>query len=100
MKDYCGDAPPVERAVAVEDGTAERVDQRGQCGTTRRGDVVGHVVGVHDAESQVAKALRDRGLSRADAPSDDNSFHRSTVVRRCHTPTGPSGWSKGPSGVE
>ena len=35
--------------VGVQDGTAERVDQCGECGTARCGDVVGHVVGVHHA---------------------------------------------------
>jgi hypothetical protein len=75
VKDHVSDERTIQRALAVQYGTAERVDQGRERGTSGRGHVVGDVVGVHDRESEVPKAIGDHGFSRANAPGDDNSFH-------------------------
>jgi hypothetical protein len=75
MEHHLGDERAIERTLLVEDGTAERVDQRRQGGAAGFRDVVSHVVGVDHSETQAPEAISDRRLSGADTPGDDNSFH-------------------------
>ena len=52
VKDDLGDEGAVERSIRIEDGTAERVDQRRERRACRRRHVVGDVIGVYDRETQ------------------------------------------------
>src|SRR5262249_11190217 len=65
----------VERAIWIQDGGPEGLDEGAQAAGPGRDDLAGHLVGVDHGDAELAQPRGDSALSRGDAARETEEMH-------------------------